>query len=211
MGWTSENVASDFGLSRDELDDFAAKSYQKAEHAQKSGYFDNEIVPFTAYKKDASGKREQVLVTKDDGIRYGTTKESLGKIRAAFPQWGNSLTTGGNASQITDGAAAVLLMTRRKAQELGLTILAKHVTTVVAGNHFPLVQCSILSHSFTGVAPRVMGIGPLLAIPMALTNTGLTQEDVDLFEASLRIMVCDEGSLTPTRSMKPLRHKQFTV
>lgn len=143
MGWTSENVASDFGLSREELDDFAAKSYQKAEHAQISGYFDNEIVPFTAYRKDASGEREQFLVTKDDGIRYGTTKESLGKIRAAFPQWGNSLTTGGNASQITDGAAAVLLMTRRKAQELGLTILAKHVTTVVTGNHFFLVRCSI--------------------------------------------------------------------
>lgn len=65
--------------------------------------------------------------------------------------------------------------------------------------------------SFTGVAPRVMGIGPLLAIPMALMNTGLTQEDVDLFEASLRIIVCNGGSLTSIRSMKPLRHKQFTV
>jgi len=165
MGWTSENVAADFALTRDEMDDFAAKSYQKAEHAQKAGYFDAEIVPFTAYRKDASGNRERVIVNKDDGIRYGTTKESLSKIRAAFPQWGKALTTGGNASQITDGAAAVLMMTRRKAQELGLPILAKHVSTVVAG-----------------CAPRVMGIGPLLAIPMVFKNTGLTKDDVDLFE-----------------------------
>lgn len=133
MGWTSENVASDFAVTREEMDDFAAQSYQKAERAQKSGYFEREIVPFTAYKKSSSGAREKVVITEDDGIRYGTTKESLSKIRAAFPQWGNALTTGGNASQITDGAAAVLLMSRRKAQELGLTILAKFVTTAVTG------------------------------------------------------------------------------
>lgn len=146
MGWTSENVGADFALTRDEMDDFAAKSYQKAEHAQKAGYFDAEIVPFTAYKKDATGNREQVIITKDDGIRYGTTKESLGKIRAAFPQWGNSLTTGGNASQITDGAAAVLLMTRRKAQELGLTVLGKHVTTAVAGNYVCYARWATSAH-----------------------------------------------------------------
>lgn len=133
MGWTSENVASDFHISRAEMDEFAATSFQKAERAQKAGYFDREIVPFTAYKNNESGGREKVVLTKDDGIRYGTTKESLAKLRGAFPQWGNSATTGGNASQLTDGAAAVLLMTRRKAQELGLTILAKHVTTAVTG------------------------------------------------------------------------------
>jgi len=165
MGWTSENVAMDFAVTRDEMDEFAAQSYQKAERAQKAGYFGREIVPFTAYKKDSTGAREKVIISKDDGIRYGTTKESLSKIRAAFPQWGNALTTGGNASQITDGAAAILLMSRRKAQELGLTILAKFITTVV-----------------TGVAPRVMGIGPLYAIPMVLKNAGITQDDVDLFE-----------------------------
>jgi len=165
MGWTSENVATDFGVTREEMDDFAAQSYKKAERAQKAGYFDREIVPFTAYKKNFSGVREKVTISKDDGIRYGTTRESLSKIRAAFPQWGTASTTGGNASQITDGAAAVLLMSRRKAQELGLTILAKFVTTAVAG-----------------VAPRVMGIGPLYAIPMVLKNAGITQQDVDLFE-----------------------------
>jgi acetyl-CoA acyltransferase 1 len=140
MGWTSENVAIDFDVTREEMDDFAAQSYTKAEHAQKAGYFDREIVPFTAYKKNSLGVREKVTISKDDGIRYGTVKESLSKIRAAFPQWGNASTTGGNASQITDGAAAVLLMSRRKAQELGLTILAKFVTTAVTGNTFSLLH-----------------------------------------------------------------------
>lgn len=134
MGWTSENVAAEYDVSRAEQDAFAALSFQRAEHAEKSGYFAKEIVPFTVFQKDPqTGERKRVTVTKDDGIRYGTTKESLGKIRSAFPQWGNGTTTGGNASQITDGAAAVLLMSRRKADDLGLTILAKHVTTAVAG------------------------------------------------------------------------------
>lgn len=134
MGWTSENVASDYNISREDQDEFAATSFQRAENAQKLGYFEKEIVPFTVFQKDpASGERRQVVVSKDEGIRAGTTKESLGKIRSAFPQWGKGTTTGGNASQITDGAAAVLLMTRRKAEELGLKVLAKHVSTAVAG------------------------------------------------------------------------------
>ncbi|KAL4268100.1 thiolase-like superfamily protein [Pleurotus pulmonarius] len=166
MGWTSENVAEDFNISREDQDDFAAKSFQKAERADKAGYFQGEIVPFTVYQNDPStGARKRVVITKDDGIRYGTTKDNLAKIRSAFPQWGKGTTTGGNASQITDGAASVLLMTRRKAEELGLKIIAKHVTTTVAG-----------------VPPRVMGIGPVFAIPAALEKTGLTKEDVDLYE-----------------------------
>ncbi|KAF4605055.1 hypothetical protein EYR40_003838 [Pleurotus pulmonarius] len=168
MGWTSENVAEDFNISREDQDDFAAKSFQKAERADKAGYFQGEIVPFTVYQNDPStGARKRVVITKDDGIRYGTTKDNLAKIRSAFPQWGKGTTTGGNASQITDGAASVLLMTRRKAEELGLKIIAKHVTTTVAG-----------------VPPRVMGIGPVFAIPAALEKTGLTKEDVDLYEAT---------------------------
>jgi acetyl-CoA acetyltransferase family protein len=165
MGWTGENVASDFSITRGEMDDWAAKSFQRAERAQKAGFFDREIVPFTAFKNDVSGARVKVVLTKDDGIRYGTTKESLAKIKGAFPQWGNASTTGGNASQITDGAAAVLLMTRHKAQELGLTILGKHISTAV-----------------TGVAPRIMGIGPVPAIKMVLGDAGITLNDVDLFE-----------------------------
>lgn len=179
MGWTSENVGADFDLKREDMDDFAAKSYQKAERAQKAGYFDREIVPFNAYKKDASGVREKVVITKDDGIRYGTTKEGLSKIRSAFPQWGKALTTGGNASQITDGAAAVLLMTRRKAEELGLKILAKHISTAV-----------------TGVAPRVMGIGPVSAIRLLLKNVGLSQDVVDLWEVCVLFKMYCHRSLT---------------
>lgn len=138
MGWTSENVAQDYNISRDVMDTFAAQSFQRAEHAEKSGYFVKEIVPFTVFVNDkdpATGitSRRRVTVTKDDGIRYGTTKESLLKIRSAFPQWGQARTTGGNASQITDGAAAVLMMTRRKAEALGLAVLGKHVSTAVTG------------------------------------------------------------------------------
>lgn len=141
MGWTSENVAADYNISREEMDDFAAKSFQRAEHANKAGYFDREIVPFIAYEKDAeTGQRKKVLITEDDGIRVGTTKESLLKIKSAFPQWGKAATTGGNASQITDGAAAVLLMSRRKAEKLGLKVLGKHASTAVAGEQRELSQ-----------------------------------------------------------------------
>lgn len=168
MGWTSENVALEFNVTREEQDAFAAESFQKAERAQKLGYFAKEIVPFTVFQRDPkTGEKRQVVVTQDDGIRYGTTEEALAKIRPAFPQWGKATTTGGNASQITDGAAAVLLMTRRKAEELGLTILAKYIVTAVAG-----------------LPPRIMGIGPIYAIPKALQIAGLTLDDVDLFEVS---------------------------
>ncbi|KAI0094376.1 thiolase [Irpex rosettiformis] len=165
MGWTSENVAGDFGVSREDMDALSALSFQRAEHAQKSGYFKNEIVPITVNFKAADGTITQKTISADDGIRYGTTKEALGKIKAAFPQWTPSQTTGGNASQVTDGAAAVLLMKRSKAEALGLKILGKHVATAV-----------------TGLAPRIMGIAPRIAIPMVLTQVGISQDDVDLFE-----------------------------
>ncbi|KAH9969095.1 thiolase [Russula dissimulans] len=166
MGWTSENVAREFNISREDMDAFAAKSFQRAEAANKAGYFAKEIVPFVSYQKDpVTGIRKQVTVFTDDGIRYGTTQATLLKIKPAFLQWPPAQTTGGNASQITDGAAAVLLMTRRKAGELGLPILGKYLNVAV-----------------TGVAPRVMGIGPTIAIPKVLTKVGLKKEDVDLFE-----------------------------
>ncbi|KAK1228638.1 hypothetical protein PQX77_008232 [Marasmius sp. AFHP31] len=168
MGWTSENVAAEFNVTREEQDEFAARSHQRAEHADKAGYFAKEIVPFTVFQKDsATGERRKVVVSKDDGIRPGTTKEKLGKIKSAFPQWGNGTTTGGNASQVTDGAAAVMLMTRRKAEELGLKILGKHVST-----------------SVVGCPPRIMGIGPAFAIPAVLQSVGITQDDVDLLEVN---------------------------
>ncbi|GAA5918992.1 hypothetical protein JCM1841_002678 [Sporobolomyces salmonicolor] len=183
MGWTSENVSKDFNISRERMDELAAISQQRAERAQVSGYFDKEILPIEALvvppapaatpSSTSSGApapapaRVKVTVTKDDGIRPGTTKEKLAKIKSAFPQWGNAATTGGNASQITDGAAAVLLMTRRKAEELGLEILGKHVCTSVAG-----------------LPPRIMGIGPSVAIPKVLARAGITQDDVDLWEVN---------------------------
>lgn len=166
MGWTSENVAGDFNISREKMDEFAAMSHQRADAAQRNGYFAKEIIPVKAFAKDAQGNnRTEITVREDDGIRKGSTSASLGKIRAAFPQWAPSQTTGGNASQITDGGAYILLMTRRKAEELGLKILAKHVAT-----------------SVTGLAPRIMGIGPTYAIPKVLERTGLSISDIDLFE-----------------------------
>ena len=114
----------------------SSSSYQRAENAHKQGFFEQEIVPLEGFVKDpATGVRSLVIISKDDGIRYGTTPESLSKIRPAFPQWGGGKTTGGNASQITDGAAAILLMTRRKAEELSLQIVGKFVTTAVSGSY----------------------------------------------------------------------------
>lgn len=166
MGQTSENVAGQFDVSREAQDEFAARSYQKAEVAQKSGWFDDEIVPVTATVKDPkTGETRQVTVDRDDGIRYGTTVESLGKIRPAFPQWAPSATTGGNASQITDGAAAVLMMKRARAEQLGQPILGKFCGATVVG-----------------LEPRIMGIGPSLAIPKIMGKFGLQQKDVDIFE-----------------------------
>ena len=102
MGWTSENVSRDFGITREEMDRYAAESFQRAERAQKAGLFDDEIVPIRTRVKDADGVWTDITVSRDDGIRSGTTAEGLAKIRAAFPQWGPT-TTGGNASQVTDG------------------------------------------------------------------------------------------------------------
>ncbi|KAE8351041.1 Thiolase, N-terminal domain-containing protein [Aspergillus coremiiformis] len=166
MGQTSENVAGRFGITREMHDQFAAKSYQKAERAQKAGWFDDEIVPVQTKVKDPkTGEVKDVVVDRDDGIRHGTTAESLSKIRSAFPQWQPSATTGGNASQITDGAAALLLMKRSHAQELGQPILGKFCGATVVG-----------------LEPQIMGIGPSLAIPKILSKFNLTKDDIDIFE-----------------------------
>lgn len=166
MGQTSENVAGQFNLSRQQLDQFAAKSFQKAEQAQKGGWSNDEIVPVVTKVKDPkTGEVKDVVVNRDDGIRYGTTPESLSKVRAAFPQWQPSVTTGGNASQITDGAAGLVLMKRWRAQELGQPIVGKFCGATV-----------------TGLEPRIMGIGPSLAIPKILSKFGLSKEEIDIFE-----------------------------
>lgn len=107
MGWTSENVSRDFNITREEMDKYAAESFRRAEQAQKDGLFDDEIVPIKTSIETADGTLKEVTLTKDEGIRPGTTAEGLGKIRAAFPQWGPT-TTGGNASQVTDGGELLL-------------------------------------------------------------------------------------------------------
>jgi len=182
MGWTSENVSRDFNVTRQQMDEFAAESYQRAERAQKEGWTQDEIVPIKTKVKGADGQWQEITVTKDDGIRPGTTKEGLAKVRAAFPQWGET-TTGGNASQVTDGAAAVLLMKRSTAIKLGQPILAKYVGSTVAG-----------------LAPRIMGIGPSIAIPKLLTKLNISTADIDVFEvneafASMAVYCRDKLSL----------------
>ncbi|KAI9856961.1 MAG: hypothetical protein M1813_008677 [Trichoglossum hirsutum] len=165
MGQTSENLGKDFNVPREMQDRYAAESFRRAEVAQKSGLFDDEIVPITTQVKDPkTGEFKQVTLTRDEGPRYGTTFESLSKIRPAFSAYGDR-STGGNSSQVTDGAAAVLLMKRSKAYELGQPILAKFVGATVAG-----------------VPPRIMGIGPSVAIPKLLKKYNLNKEDIDIIE-----------------------------
>lgn len=159
MGQTSENVGKDFNIVRELQDRYAAESYRRAEAAQKAGWFDDEIAPITV---KVDGK--DVTVSRDEGIRPGTTFEGLSKIRPAFPDFGDK-STGGNSSQVTDGAAAVMLMRRSKAMELKQPIIAKFVGATVAG-----------------LAPRIMGIGPSIAIPKLMGKYGLTNDDIDVIE-----------------------------
>lgn len=164
MGITSENVAAKYNVSREKQDAFAAESFQRAARAQASGKFKDEIVPVRTKVVDPKTQEEHdVTVEQDDGIRDGVTKESLSKLKPAFSKTGS--THAGNASQVSDGAAAVLLTRRSKAQELGLPILGKFCMTTVVG-----------------VEPNLMGIGPAFAIPKVLQRAGISKDDVDLYE-----------------------------
>jgi len=165
MGQTSENVGKDFDISREMQDRYAAESYNRAEAAQKAGWFDDEIVPFTVKQKDPkTGEIKEVTLTADEGPRWGTTYESLSKIRPAFQPFGDR-STGGNSSQVTDGVAAVLLMKRSMAEEFKQPILAKFVGATVAG-----------------LPPRIMGIGPSIAVPKLLGKFNLSIDDIDVIE-----------------------------
>lgn len=164
MGVLSDDMARDLGISRADQDAFAAASYQKALAAQKAGLFDAEITPLTVRFEDPkSGEAKDVTVARDDGVRDGITPASLAKIRPAFAADGSI--HAGNASQISDGAAAVLLMRRDTAEKLGQTILGKYV-------------CA----SIVGVKPLLMGQGPWKAIPKALDLAGIAKDDVDIYE-----------------------------
>jgi len=190
MGQTSENVGKDFNIPRESQDRYAAESYRRAEVAQKAGWFEDEIVPITTQVKDPkTGELKTVTITKDEGPRWGTTFESLSKIRPAFPAFGDK-STGGNSSQVTDGAAAVLLMKRSRAIELGQPILAKFVGATVAG-----------------LAPRIMGIGPSIAIPKLLNKFNITIDDCDIIEvneafASMAVY-CKDALKLPHEKMNP--------
>jgi acetyl-CoA acyltransferase 1 len=164
MGVLSEQMAKDRNISRAVQDAFAASSYQKAVKAQKAGLFNEEIVPLEVKWTDPkSGEEKTITVKADDGIRDGITPESLGKIRPAFAKDGSI--HAGNASQISDGAAAVLLMKRSTAERLGQKIIGKYVAA-----------------SVVGVKPLLMGIGPWKAIPVALEKAGITKDEVDIYE-----------------------------
>lgn len=163
MGQLSEQMAKDRKITRADQDKFAAESYRKAGEAQKKGLFDQEIAPLKVKWEDPKTEQvQEITVSRDDGVRE-VTVESLGKIRAAFAKDGTI--HAGNASQVCDGAAAVLLMKRSTAERLGQQILGK------------FVQASIV-----GVPPLLMGIGPWKAIPVALEKAGISKDDVDIFE-----------------------------
>jgi acetyl-CoA acyltransferase 1 len=165
MGILSENMAKALGITRQAQDEWAARSFQRAEAAQKKGNFKEEIAPLKNVKwtDPKTGKESTIDVAQDDGIRPGMTVESLGKIRPAFAKDGSI--HAGNASQVSDGAAAVLLMRRSTAQRLGQPIIGKFVAS-----------------SVVGVPPLEMGIGPWKAIPVALEKAGIRKDDVDLWE-----------------------------
>ncbi|EEH40688.1 3-ketoacyl-CoA thiolase [Paracoccidioides lutzii Pb01] len=164
MGVLSEKMAKDRKITRAEQDAFAASSYQKAIKAQEAGLFNEEIVPLTVKFVDPKTDKESTItVSRDDGVRPGITAESLSKIRPAFAKDGSI--HAGNSSQISDGAAAVLLMKRSTAERLGQKIIGKYVTA-----------------SVVGVEPLLMGIGPWKAIPVALEKAGLSKRDVDIYE-----------------------------
>ena len=166
MGTTAELVAEQYGISREEMDVFAAASHAKAAAAIEQGRFADEIIPVEIEKNVLAGKkikREKELVTVDDGVRPGTTPETLAKLRSVFRVGGP--VTAGNSSQMTDGAAASLVVSEEFLENLGKQPMAR-----------------FLAFAVKGVAPEVMGIGPVAAIPAALEMAGLIKEDIQLIE-----------------------------
>jgi acetyl-CoA acyltransferase 1 len=202
MGLTAENVAERYGVSRREQDEFAVKSHQKAAKAQADGLFDSEIVPVTTTihpNPEVPEQTEEITVTKDDGIRPTSNVEKLGTMKPAFKSDGTA--TAANSSQVSDGAAAALLMRRSTAQELGLTgdIIGKWAGTQVVG-----------------CRPDEMGIGPALAIPKLLAYTGLSKDDIGIWEINeafasqavycVRELGIDESKVNPKGGAIALGH-----
>ncbi|NWR04455.1 THIKB thiolase, partial [Paradoxornis webbianus] len=205
MGITSENVAEKFGVSRKKQDAFALASQQnsppkyfnlsysfffiRAAKAQQMGLFKAEIVPVKTTVADDEGNKKTITVHQDEGIRPSTTLEGLAKLKPAFKEDGS--TTAGNASQVSDGAAAVLLAKRSKAAQLGLPVLGV-----------------LRSFAVVGVPPDVMGIGPAYAIPVAVEKAGLTLNDIDIYEINeafaSQAVYCVEKLGIPMEKVNPL-------
>jgi len=167
MGLTAENVAERYNISRDEQDEFGAKSQQKAEAAIKAGRFKSQIVPLMIKKQKQLPNRhfeyEEIIFDTDEGMRPGTTKESISTIRPAFKA--NGTVTAGNSSQTSDAAAGVVLMSKEKAKELGLKPMA-----------------TFRYHVAEGCPPEYMGVGPSVAIPKVLKIAGMTLDQMQLIE-----------------------------
>ena len=181
MGVTAENLADQYGISRQQQDEFAAASHQKAERAIQHGTFKDEIIPI-----EVPAKKETRVVETDEHPRPGTTAETLAKLRAAFRKQDGTVTAG-NASGINDGAAAILVMSASQAEERGLESYG-----------------TVESYASVGVEPKIMGIGPVPAVRKALAKAGLELKDVDLFElneafAAQSLAVIKELGLEPTQ------------
>ena len=161
MGITAENIVEKYGISREEQDEFAAASQQKAAAARQAGYFAGQIVPVSIPQR----KGDPLIVDQDEGPREGVTAESLGKLRPAFKKDGS--VTAGNASSLNDGAAAVMVCSAAKAKELGLTPLA-----------------TIKGYANAGVDPTIMGTGPIPASQRCLERAGWKPDELDLIEAN---------------------------
>lgn len=187
MGLTAEAVANEYKVSREDQDLFAYNSHQKAFAAIKAGKFADEIVPVTVNEtyvdENMKRKTKQYVVANDEGPRADTSVEALAKLKPVFSAIGS--VTAGNSSQTSDGAAFVIVMSERMVNELNLKPIAR-----------------LVSHAVAGVPPRIMGIGPVAAIPKAIKAAGLTQNDIDLIElneafASQSLAVIRELNLNP--------------
>ena len=162
MGITAENVAEQWGLTREQLDEFSVISQQRAEAAVDSGRFDDEIVPVTIPQR----KGDPIVFARDEHLTRGSSMEKVAKLKPAFKKDGG-VVTAANASGINDSGAAVVVMSAEKAEELGIKPL-----------------CKIVSYASGGVDPSIMGVGPVPASKKALEKAGLTIEDIDLVEAN---------------------------
>ena len=181
MGMTAENVAAQYGVGRERLDEFAKLSQDRATAAQENGFFERELTPYTLPNGD--------VVSKDDCPRAGTTLEKLASLPPAFKEDG--VVTAGNACPLNDGAAAVLVMSEDKARSLGLTPLAR-----------------ILGSSVSGLAPEIMGVGPIVALQKLFAQTGKSISDVDVVElneafAAQVLPICDEIGISIEDQLNP--------